>query len=96
MAKEATPQELDLLWSAVADGDYVEDASDGHLRWAFLFHFQRQGAAAIFPGLMGAIVYVEEQVGPIAAWLYNGSEDLTAAWQNAFPVERQAAPGVNG
>jgi hypothetical protein len=83
-AREATAQELELLWSAVADGDYVEDASDGHLQWAFLLDFWRQGAAALFPGLTGAVLYAENDVGPTGAWLYSGRDQLAQAWLAAF------------
>jgi hypothetical protein len=89
--RESNGAELELLWSAVTDGDYFEDASDGRRRWAFLFDFHRQGAAAIFPGLVGAIVYAEDAVGPTGAWFYSSSADLAVAWQNAFvsrPTDR--------
>ena len=83
-SREASTRELELLWAAVADGDYVEDASDGHRLWAFLIDFCRQGAAAIFPGLTGAIVFAESEIGPTGAWLYSGRSELVLAWTAKF------------
>ena len=92
-AREASAQELELLWSAVSDGDYAEDVSDGYLQWAFLIDFRCQGASAIFPGLSGAIVYAENEVGPTAAWLYMGRLELAGAWRDTFSDRLAAGAG---
>jgi hypothetical protein len=84
--RESSESELLLLWSGVAEGDYLEESSDGHLRWAFLIDFERQGASALFPGFVGAIVYAENHVGPTGAWFYDSRADLAAAWQRIFSV----------
>jgi hypothetical protein len=92
MTREATSSELQLLWSAVADADYIEDASDGHLGWAFLLDFTRQGGGALFPGFVGAIVYAENEVGPTAAWFYSRAPELADAWGKTFsPVAAEAS-----
>lgn len=88
MTREAKPKELQVLWDAVADGDYVDNSSDGRLRWAFLLDFPRQGAAALFPGLVGAIVYAEDELGPTQARLYAGRAELLLAWQATFQPGR--------
>jgi hypothetical protein len=83
MCRAATTAEVALLWDAVVQDDYVENASDGGRRWAFLLDFALQGGGDLFVGFSGAIVHVEDNLGPTSATLYT-AEEMHVAWTLTF------------
>ena len=84
MTYEASAAELATLWDAVTDDDQIEQASDGHLRWAFLLDFARKWVGGSSAGAAGAIVHAEDGQGPIAAWFYTTHVELEQAWNAVF------------
>lgn len=84
MSFEASEEQLAVLWDAVNADPKAEQASDGHLRWAFLVDFTCSSVSERFHSGGGAIVHAEDGQGPIAAWFYASNEELNAAWENVF------------